>query len=267
MATAAPTSSRSINVPIEDPTTIISAMVDQFVARGGGSSATGGTPPSGASSALLTIPSPSSKTPAIDYQRERYPFCIVWTPLPLITWIFPFIGHMGICDSRGVIHDFAGPYFISRDNMAFGNPTKYWYLFPDHVAKELITSSEPSSAGDEQKQLADAVRRFDKGIVQTTEHFRKTQMYNLFCNNCHSFVAHCLIAGERLAQEEAGATPTQKKNRTWNMVTLTIYLFFFGRYVSWGRFLISHVPFLIFVIIVASIGWGASAATKNINKT
>lgn len=26
------------------------------------------------------------------------PFSIVWTPLPLITWILPFIGHTGITE-------------------------------------------------------------------------------------------------------------------------------------------------------------------------
>lgn len=26
---------------------------------------------------------------------RTFPFCIVWTPIPLITWVFPFIGHMG----------------------------------------------------------------------------------------------------------------------------------------------------------------------------
>ena len=28
-------------------------------------------------------------------------------------WFIPFIGHMGICTSAGVIRDFAGPYFVS----------------------------------------------------------------------------------------------------------------------------------------------------------
>lgn len=37
---------------------------------------------------------------------------------------------MGICMSNGVIRDFAGPYFVSEDLMAFGNPTKYWQLSP-----------------------------------------------------------------------------------------------------------------------------------------
>lgn len=43
-------------------------------------------------------------------------------------WIFPFIGHMGICTSAGVIRDFAGSYFVSEDQMGFGDPTKYLQL-------------------------------------------------------------------------------------------------------------------------------------------
>jgi hypothetical protein len=60
----------------------------------------------------------------VDVARSRFPYAIVWTPLPLITWFLPFIGHMGICDSRGVIYDFAGPYTIGIDQMAFAKPTR-----------------------------------------------------------------------------------------------------------------------------------------------
>ena len=35
---------------------------------------------------------------------------------------------MGIATSGGVIRDFAGPYFVSEDDMAFGWPTRYWQL-------------------------------------------------------------------------------------------------------------------------------------------
>jgi hypothetical protein len=52
-------------------------------------------------------------------------FTIVWTNLPPITWILPFIGHTGIADSRGVVSDFQGPYYVGdRGRMAFGNPTR-----------------------------------------------------------------------------------------------------------------------------------------------
>ena len=70
----------------------------------------------------------------IDLERHRYPYCVVWTPLPIITWFLPFIGHTGICTSSGIIRDFAGPYYVSEDNMAFGNPTRYWKLDPARVA-------------------------------------------------------------------------------------------------------------------------------------
>ena len=33
----------------------------------------------------------------IDIQTQRYPYCLVWTPLPLISWIIPIIGHTGVC--------------------------------------------------------------------------------------------------------------------------------------------------------------------------
>ena len=34
------------------------------------------------------------------------------------------------CYCSGVVRDFAGPYFVSEDNMAFGKPAKYWKLDP-----------------------------------------------------------------------------------------------------------------------------------------
>lgn len=49
----------------------------------------------------------------IDVHRVKYPHSIVWTPIPLLTWLFPFVGHMGIARTDGVIRDFAGPYYVS----------------------------------------------------------------------------------------------------------------------------------------------------------
>ena len=36
-----------------------------------------------------------------NFHATRYPYCIVWCPIPCLTWLFPFIGHMGICMSSG----------------------------------------------------------------------------------------------------------------------------------------------------------------------
>ena len=64
----------------------------------------------------------------IDPTNNRFPCCIVWTPLPIVSWLLPFIGHTGICDAEGVIYDFAGDYTVSRDDFAFGKVHKYFKL-------------------------------------------------------------------------------------------------------------------------------------------
>lgn len=38
------------------------------------------------------MPSLPPATPRINHEREIYPYCIVWTPLPMISWFLPFIG-------------------------------------------------------------------------------------------------------------------------------------------------------------------------------
>jgi transmembrane protein 222 len=60
----------------------------------------------------------------IDPEQARFPYCIVWTPLPCISWFLPFIGHTGIAMSDGIIHDFAGPYYIQIDDLSFGKTHK-----------------------------------------------------------------------------------------------------------------------------------------------
>ena len=74
---------------------------------------------------------------AINPSTSRFPFSIVWTPIPLLTWLIPWIGHVGIATSRGIIHDFAGSYFISVDDFAFGYTHKYCQLdIPDEKRAE-----------------------------------------------------------------------------------------------------------------------------------
>ena len=42
--------------------------------------------------------------------------------------MIPVIGHTGICDTEGVIHDFAGDETISVDDFSFGSTHKYVVL-------------------------------------------------------------------------------------------------------------------------------------------
>ena len=135
----------------------------------------------------------------IDKYHQRYPFCIVWTPIPCITWLLPCIGHTGICGSDGIIRDFAAPYYVSIDDMAFGNPTKF-------VILQLS-----------QKEFLD----YDKALETATKNYGK-MYYDFFTNNCHSFVAHFL-------------NKLHYKGRSnYTMVDVWWMLCTRSKYLSWG---------------------------------
>lgn len=119
------------------------------------------------------VPRTNAPSGLIDIPRCRFPNCIVWSPLPVITWFLPFIGHTGICDSDGVIWDFAGPYTIGREHMAFGTPTRYIQLDPT---------------------LARAMS-WNDGVREANKVYSK-RMHNICCDNCHSHVANALNAME-----------------------------------------------------------------------
>ncbi|CAG9836754.1 unnamed protein product [Diabrotica balteata] len=153
----------------------------------------------------------------IDYSRDRFPFCIVWTPIPLLTWLCPMIGHMGIALSSGVIRDFAGPYYVSEDNMAFGRPTKFWQLKPTLVKG--------------------GVSSWDAAVTEASDIY-KGRMHNLCCDNCHSHVATAL----NLMQYD--------NSSSWNMVKLAFLMLIHGKYVSVAGFLKTWVPFLLIVTII-----------------
>ena len=157
-----------------------------------------------------------------DISKSRFPYCIVWTPLPPITWLFPFIGHIGIAYSNGVIRDFAGPYFVSEDNMAFGKPTRILRL-----NKNKINSTAANTS-------------WDSAIYDASEIY-KTRMHNICCDNCHSHVCTALDIMEY----------DGKSN--WNMVKLCFWMFIFGEYVSFWRGVYTWLPFLVVVSIIACL--------------
>ncbi len=106
-----------------------------------------------------------------DPASNRYPCCLVWSPLPLITLFIPFIGHLGICDSEGVIFDFAGPYTIGEEFMAFGHPTRYLQLDPVRARR----------------------MKWDDGVRRGNAVYRE-RMHNICWDNCHNHAAECLQA-------------------------------------------------------------------------
>ncbi|KAJ2938029.1 hypothetical protein O0L34_g14482 [Tuta absoluta] len=156
----------------------------------------------------------------IDHERVRYPFCIVWTPIPLITWLFPFIGHMGICTSNGVIRDFAGPYFVSEDEMAFGNPTKYWQLNP--------------------RKANNGVAGWDAAVAEASEIYKK-RMHIICWDNCHSHVATALNLMK------------YNGRMNWNMVRVCFFMLIHSKYVSVRAFLKTWLPFIVIVVIICGL--------------
>lgn len=141
------------------------------------------------------LPSTPSVCTRLSLPRDRHPYCVVWTYLPCITTLLPVVGHVGICTSEGVVHDFAGSYFISIDRMAFHKPLKVWRLSPALVNRP---------GGDQ---------AFDAAIEQADEVFRRS-CHNLFTNNCHHHVAEAL---NRMAY--AGKENWTPWDVFWNMMT------------------------------------------------
>lgn len=99
---------------------------------------------------------------------------IVWAPIPCLSSLFPMLGHFGITDSVGMIHDFGGDFYINRSetHTIFGPPTLYTQL-----------SEECWSAISDEE--------WDSALSITMANYQKKR-YNFFINNCHHFVAAVL---------------------------------------------------------------------------
>nr|XP_003415310.1 transmembrane protein 222 [Loxodonta africana] len=236
--------------------------------------------PTAAETDMKQIRGPGSG--AMDVERSRFPYCVVWTPIPgahvsllrrqpggrggargkaggphrvvgrpratlprrraggllpgpapapaparpslqnpCHLWFFPIIGHMGICTSTGVIRDFAGPYFVSEDNMAFGKPAKYWKLDPAQV-------------------YASGPNAWDTAVHDASEEY-KHRMHNLCCDNCHSHVALALNLMR------------YNNSTNWNMVTLCFSCLLYGKYVSFGAFVKTWLPFILLLGIILTV--------------
>lgn len=167
---------------------------------------------------------PGAGGATINFDTDKYPFCIVWTPIPVLTWFFPFIGHMGIALSNGVIRDFAGPYFVAEDNFAFGRPSRYLQLMPYKV----------NNGG--------GVGEWDECVSKASVVYG-TRMHNLFCDNCHSHVGMAL------------SLMHYERSSNWNMIRLAFWMFFFGQYVGCWGIVRTWLPFAIIVLICGVVGF------------
>eukprot|EP00898_Chlorokybus_atmophyticus_P006798 jgi/Chlat1/7119/Chrsp57S09123 len=116
--------------------------------------------------------------------------------------------------SDGVILDFAGHYYVSVDQFAFGAPLRYMRLDPAQANEGRVE--------DWDSQLRSRARQY--------QHVT----YNILTSNCHSFVAHCLNNMNYLNQRGR-----------WNAARLAVMMFLRGRFVKLSSFVRSLVPFAV----------------------
>jgi hypothetical protein len=144
----------------------------------------------------------------------------VWSPLPPITWLIPFIGHMGITNSEGIASDFRGPYYVGDDGrMAFGAPTR--------------------SLKIDIGEIPGGVYRWDQAVQEANEVYRG-RMHNICCDNCHSHVACAL---NRMPVAAYGVSK-------WNMINLTVLMFFRSKFLSWGAVFQQFGPFAVLILVI-----------------
>jgi transmembrane protein 222 len=162
----------------------------------------------------------SSSTNSALVTENILSFTIVWSPLPPITWLIPFIGHTGICNSSGIASDFRGPYYVGDDGrMAFGPPTRYYKI---NINQCNVTPEQWDTA------------------IQMANELYSGRMHNIFCDNCHSHVAYALN------QMPVSACGIHK----WNMVKIAVLMFFRGSFLSWSTVLQQFLPFSIIITLI-----------------
>ena len=151
------------------------------------------------------------------------PCSVVWTPIPPITCCLPFVGHMGLTDSKGFLHDWHGDAITPTHprNMLFGAPARY------------VRLATPADAA--------ARERWDAAIARADDEYAH-HLHVIVCgHDCHSHVARAL----NLMRYGGCAVH--------NKIFLAAGVFFCGRYVSTGAAARTWVPFLVVVAIVVVV--------------
>lgn len=178
----------------------------------------------------------------VDRKKAKFPCCLVWTPLPVVSWLAPFIGHVGICREDGAILDFAGSNFVNVDNFAFGAVARYLQLDREQCCFPANLAGHTCKHGYRHTEFGTAIT-WDDALQSSVRHFEH-KSYNLFTCNCHSFVANCL---NRLCYDGS---------MDWNMINVVALVLFKGRWVDGLSILRSFLPFMVVLSFgVFMVGW------------
>ncbi|KAI4316531.1 hypothetical protein L6164_024508 [Bauhinia variegata] len=179
---------------------------------------------------------------SIDPKKAKFPCCLVWTPLPVVSWLAPFIGHVGICREDGIILDFSGSNFVNVDDFAFGAVARYLQLDRSQCCFPSNLSAHTCKNGYMHSEFGTAIA-WDDALRSNIRYFEH-RTYNLFTCNCHSFVANCL---NRLCYGGS---------MSWNMINVVALILFKGRWVDVKSIIRSFLPFVVVLFLgVFTVGW------------
>ncbi|GJU65097.1 reversion-to-ethylene sensitivity protein 1 [Tanacetum coccineum] len=178
----------------------------------------------------------------IDPTKSRFPCCLVWTPLPVVSWLAPFIGHVGLCMEDGAVVDFSGSNLVTIDDFAYGSVARYIQLDREQCCFPSNLSSHTCNHRYKHSEIGTAIS-WDDAIQSTRRHFEH-KSYNLFTCNCHSFAANCL---NRICYDGS---------MSWNMINVVALVLFKGRWVNAMAVVRSFLPFVVMVCFgVSIVGW------------
>ncbi|XP_020243806.1 protein REVERSION-TO-ETHYLENE SENSITIVITY1 [Asparagus officinalis] len=178
----------------------------------------------------------------IDPKNAKFPCCIVWTPLPIVSWLAPYIGHLGICREDGAVLDFAGSNFVGVDNFSYGAVARYLQLDREQCCFPPNLSEHTCEQSYKHMEQGTSIS-WDDALNSSTQHFQH-KYYNLFTCNCHSFVANCL---NRLAYNASVR---------WNIINLVGLVILKGKWVNGMAVVRSFFPFVVVMFVgVLMAGW------------
>ncbi|XP_020239342.1 protein REVERSION-TO-ETHYLENE SENSITIVITY1 [Cajanus cajan] len=178
----------------------------------------------------------------VDPNTAKFPCCLVWNPLPVVSWLAPFIGHVGICREDGVVLDFSGSYTVNVDDFAFGSVAKYVQLDRKQCCLPPNPSAHTCKQGYRHSEYGTAITWDD--AIQSSVREYESKTHNTFTCNCHSFVANCL---NRMSYGGS---------MKWNMVNVGAMLLFKGHWVGIRAIIRAFLPFVVVSCFgVFAVGW------------
>lgn len=188
----------------------------------------------------------------VDANEAKFPCCLVWTPLPIVSWLAPFIGHVGICREDGAILDFAGSNFVNVNEFAFGAPARYLQLNREQCCFPPDLAGHTCGQGYIHAEYGTALS-WDDALRSSTRNFEH-KTYNLFTCNCYSFVANCL---NRLCYQGYMG---------WNMINVAGLILFKGNWIDWMSIIRSFLPFtVVFCFGIVLVGWAFAVGLFSIS--